>query len=371
MKPAHTLTATAVLASLFLAGAAMAQTDKDTVRWDDRAGQWVYTLYNPANQSLYQELRYTPRSLIEPRVKSSVRRDKDRYEYSYRISNGATARQAIGYASVLAPKWNAEAIKHAPLAPGLNGTQLMAIARAEVAAEKAFVANTVDSPKRWEPFLNLNSPERVVFGWLVDSKKEYSGVAPRSAQGGFGVVRPELPGASWIFFKGATPDSYIAASLPRSGALAEQAEQVFRQDSVTVAALVPAIIVPTPYNAAELARRIKAHVATWPDSGMMNADVFQAVGSKLDGLISALGSNDKKASASAAKAVIAEVRKYQVDINEAGIDDDDDAHDSKSDKRKLISARGTLEDVIEPSVPVQRVAVRALVFDLRYLLERL
>lgn len=364
-------TATGMLALLFMVSAAIAQTDKDTVRWDDRAGQWVYTLYNPANESLYQELRYTPRNLIEPRVKSNVRRDKDLYEYRYRISNGAAARQPIGYASVLAPKWNAEALKQVPSEANMSWAQIQNKARAEVAAEKSFVAKTVYSPSRWEPFLNLNSPDRVVFGWLVDYKNDYSGVAPRTTQGGFSALRPELPGAGWIFFKGATPDSYIAASLPRSGAVAEQAEQMFREDSVTVAAMVPAIIIPNPYNAVELARRIKAHVASWPNSGMMDSGTFQTTAPKLDALIHALSTNDKKATTAAARAVIQAVRKNQSDMDEENTGDDEDANDSKSEKRKVISPRGTLEDVIEPSVPVQRVAVRALVFDLRYLLDRL
>lgn len=369
--PALKFASSSLTLALIVATPVFAQTAKDTVRWDDRAGQWVYTLFNPADLSRSKEVRYTPRTLIEPAVKSRVQWDKDRYEYRYRIKNGTAARQSIGVVSVQAPKWDAEAIKHAPLPPGLNGTQLVAIARAEVAAEEAFVAKTLYSPNLWGPFLNVNRPIRVVFGWLFDYQKTASGIAPRAAQDGFSVLRPELPGAGWMELQGHTPNMYHAATLPREGAVAEQVSDMLMQDSVDVPVLVPAIVVPNPYNAAELARRIKAHVATWPDSGMMDAGTFQAVALKLDTLINALGTNDKKAATAAARAVIKEVRKSQSDMDEANVGDDNDANDSKAEKRKVISPRGTLEDVIEPNVPVQRVAVRALVFDMRYLLDRL
>ena len=364
------LASCALMLALLMTSPVMAQTAKDTVRWDDRAGQWVYTLFNPADLSRYKEVRYTPRTLIEPMVKSKVQWDKDLYEYSYRVKNGASARQSISSLSVRVPKWDAEAIKHAPLAPGLNGTQLVAIARAEVAAEEAFVAKTLYSPNRWKPFLNVNRPTRVVFGWLVDYQKGYAGIAPRSGQTGFSVLRAELPGAGWMELQGDTPDMYNAPTLPRSGAVADQVTDVLAEDSIYVPVLVPAIVLPKPYNGAELARRLKAHVATWPDAGLMDADSLAAMNPKLDALINALNANDKKTAKTAAHTILAMAGKYHSGMDDASTDDDD-SHDSKTNKRKFISDRGALEEVIEPEQPIQRVAARALVFDLRYLMERM
>ena len=331
----------------------------------------MYTLYNPANPSLYQQLRYTPRTLIEPLVKSTVQWDMDQYEYRYRIRNGADARQAINSVSVHAPKWDAEAIKLSPYDASMTWVQIQTKARAEVAAEETFVAKTLYSPNRWEPFLNVNSPTQVVFGWLVDSQKAYSGIAPRTAQGGFSVLRAELPGAGWMELQGYTPDSYNAATLPRAGAVADQVEQVHRNNSSDVTVLVPAIVVPKPYNGAELARRLKAHVATWPNAGLINSDSLAAINLKMNTLISALNANDKKAAKAAAHALMAEARKHHPGMGDANTDDDDDAHDSKANKRNFISARGTLEEVSEPRAPIHRVAVRALVFNLKYLMERM
>ena len=52
------------------------------------------------------------------------------------------------------------------------------------------------------------------------------------------------------------------------------------------------------------------------------------------------------------------------------IDDDKDEHDSKPLTRKFISLKGVMEEVNEVGSPIARVAARALVFDLMYLLAR-
>lgn len=348
-----------------------AQTDKDTVRWDDRAGQWVYTLYNPSDLSRYKVERYTPRTLIEPQVNSNVRWEKDLYEYRYRVRNGAQARQSISEISVRAPKWDAAGVERKPLAPDLTSLQIIAISRAERAAEKGFVAKTLYSPHRWKPFLNVNSPTRVGFGWLADLQKDYNGIAPRSSQGNFSVLRPELPGAGWMQMQGDTPDIYNAAILPQSGALAEQVAEVLANDSVWVPVMLPAIAVPKPYDAAELSRRLKAHVSTWPESGLIDATVWAALAPKLDALTAALVTKDSKAARAAAQAVLAQVRNHHAGVEEARGDEDDEANESKSAERQLITARGTLEKVSETMPPLHRVAARALALNVRYLLERM
>lgn len=361
----------AVWGLLLFSGVAFSQSEKDSVRWDDRAGQWVYTLYEPGNMSLYKEIRYTPRNLIDPVVKSSLRRDKDAYEYRYRIANGAQARNAIGYVSVVAPMWEASIVKRMPLASGLNSAQIIAISRAESAAEESFLAKTVFSPHRWKGMLNLNHSSNVAFGWLADYQKSFSGVAPRTTQDGFSVLRPELPGAGWMEFKGATADNYNAASLPRTGVLAGQVEQMQREDSVTVAVLLPAIIVPAPYSGVELARRVKFHVLSWSGSGLADTDSIARLIPSFDVLISALSSGDKKSARHAVGVLMAQLRKQHVDMDAEKTDDDDDAHDSKPDGRSIVTPRGSLETTSQPIQGIERVAARALAFDLRYLLERM
>lgn len=348
-----------------------AQTDKDTVRWDDRAGQWVYTLYNPSDLNRYKVERYTPRTLIEPQVNSNVRWEKDLYEYRYRVRNGAQARQSISEISVRAPKWDYQIAVGTEPVSGETHEQALQRVRSAITRQKAFVAKTLYSPHRWKPFLNVNSSERIGFGWLADLQKDYNGIAPRSSQGNFSVLRPELPGAGWMQMQGDTPDIYNAAILPQSGALAEQVAEVLANDSVWVPVILPAIVVPKPYDAAELSRRLKAHVSTWPESGLMDAAVWTALAPKLDALTAALGAKDNKAARAAAQAVLAQVRSHHAGVEEARGDEDDEANDSKAAERQVLTVRGALEKISETMPPLNRVAARALAFDVRYLLERM
>jgi hypothetical protein len=345
------------------------------VRWDDRTGQWVYTLFNPADLSRSKEVRYTPRTLIDPLVKSSVRWDKNLFEYRYRLRNTAAARQAISSISIRTPKWDATAPQRPEPVDGESHAQALARVRAGEVEQDKFVAKTLYSPNQWKPFLNVKRPTRVVFGWLanyeiINNAKTMVGIAPRTAQGGFSVLRTELPGAGWMELQGDTPDIYEAATLPQNGAVANQVADMLAQDSVFVATLVPAIVIPNPYNSAELARRIKAHVATWPDSGLMDAARFAAVAPKFDALIEVTASNDKKAVRAAVVAIMAEAFTHHSGMTHEQIDDDKDEHDSKPLNRKFISSLGALTEANEVAAPIHRVAARALVFDLMYLLAR-
>ena len=361
----------ALLLAVMASTPAIAQTVKDTVRWDDRAAQWVYTLYNPSDLTQSKEVRYTPRTLIEPVVKSKVQRDKDLYEYSYRVKNSGGARQSINGISVRAPKWEVSVPQRSAPVSGESHAQVLARVRSDITAIDQFVGKTLYSPSRWKPFLNVNQPTRVVFGWLVDSNKTYAGIAPRTSQGSFSALRVELPGAGWMEMQGDTPDMYNAATLPSAGATADQVSTVLAEDSIYVPVLLPAIVLPNPYNGAELARRLKAHVATWPDAGLMDAESFVAVNPQLDVLIKALTANDKNAVKAAVQTILTQARKHQPGMSDANTDDDDDANDSKSSKRIFVSARGTLEEVSESAAPIHRIAVRALAFNMKYLVSQM
>jgi hypothetical protein len=219
--------------------------------------------------------------------------------------------------------------------------------------------------------LNVNRPTRVVFGWLVNYDNGYQGIEPRKALGGFSVLRAELPGAGWVELQGDTPDLYDAPTLPRAGAVAEHVAQVLADDAVYVAALVPAIVVPSPFSSAELVRRLKAHVVTWVDAGLMDADRLVIVSPKFDALISATDVDDRKTAKAVAIEIMTEAFRPHPGMTYLNVDEDGDEYDSKSDKSKSITAQGALVEASQPGSPLHRVAARALVFNLQYLLARL
>ena len=97
-----------VVTHFALASNAFAQATpaNDSVTWDDRAGQWVYTLHNPSGNGQSAQIRYTPRTVIDPKVKSTLQWRNGNFEYNYRIRNGQTAKQELSDMEVRAPAWN-------------------------------------------------------------------------------------------------------------------------------------------------------------------------------------------------------------------------------------------------------------------------
>lgn len=358
--------------STIVAFPTLAQTDKDTVRWDSRTFQWVYRVFNPSDPIMYEDVTYTPRTLIEPMVKSSVRWGDKTYEYRYRIANGGAARQSISNISVRAPKWDAQIAQQNPLPPKPIWEQISKRARARMAAEKAFTEKTVYVPNNhWEAFLNISQPTRVVFGWLADLQPGFSGIVPRTNQTGFTVLRTELPGAGWMAFKGDTPDIYNAATLPSSGAVADHVAEMLSEDAVSVPVIIPAIIVPIPYDAPELIRRIKLHATTWVESGLVDRESLNMIIPYLDEISNALLVSNKIAARHTINGLTTQINRMVAGIKNEEIEEDNDRNFGEAEKRKIISWTGELEDISNPLPSLNRVAARSLLFNLSYMVQKM
>lgn len=365
------------IASLLCLSPAFAQA-QDSVRWDSRANKWIYTLYNPDGSGVYKEISYTPRNQVEPSVSSKVRSDKEGFEYRYLIANKPQAKLPINNITVRVPAWGVLPVQ--PYVPqvGQTSAQIIALSRAEIAKEKAFLNKTVYAPHTWEPFVNLKRPERVVFGWLaryIEAQPNFSGIEPGQTQGSFAVLRPELPGVALMNIKGDTDDLMNAGSLPNSGPIADHAAEVRSHDFVEVPVLVPAIIAPQPYNAAELARRIKAHVNTWTVLEVIEQPLLDTLNIQLDRLIAILQINDKAGARQAINTLLTSLLSKHPGMTHPQFENDADEHDAQQlpNKMKVKSPSGKeASPAATPARPgINRIAVCALGIDLRYLQARM
>lgn len=351
----------------------------DTVRWDDRLNQWVYTLYDPSGNGLYKEIRYTPRNQVLPVVADGLRWNfkARQFEYAYRISNHRDAKLVINNVSVRTPRWDAKPLETMPLQAGLSGTEIIAISRSETAKETAFLNSTVYASAKWEGMLNIKRPERVVFSWLsryIESEPNFTGIQPGQSQGGFAVLRPELPVVAIMNVKGDTEDLMNKGSLPSSGPLAEQVAEMLSADFAEVPILAPGIIVPTPYNSAELVRRVRSHVATWYDLDVASKPVIDRITSLLDELALALQVNDKPKSRQLATAIFMETFQHHRGMSHLNFDQDADEHASQAAKRTALPKQELgqqTNDLEKKTPPLHRVAARSLGFNMMYILIRM
>lgn len=365
------------IASLLCLSPAFAQA-QDSVRWDSRANKWIYTLYNPDGSGVYKEISYTPRNQVEPSVSSKVRSDKEGFEYRYLIANKRHAKLPINNITVRVPAWDATAVFEPPPVPGETTPQTLTRVRAYLAKEKAFLNKTVYAPNTWEPFVNLKRPERVVFGWLaryIEAQPNFSGIEPGQTQGSFTVLRPELPGVALMNMKGDTDDLMNAGSLPNTGPIADHAAEVRSHDFVEVPVLVPAIIAPQPYNAAELARRIKAHVNTWVVLEVIEPPLLNTLNSQLDRLVAALQVNDKAGARQAINTLLTSLLNKHPGMTQLQFENDADEHDAQQLPNKMQNKQSSGKEVAPAATSarqdIHRTAARALGIDLRYLLARM
>ncbi len=135
--------------------------------------------------------------------------------------------------------------------------------------------------------------------------------------------------------------------------MGDQLAKLAQNDFVPRKAAVPAIAVPTPFDAAVLLDRIRTEIQTWPGKQLIDATYAAQLDRNLVAAATAYRNNQLKA----AKEQIEALRKllakehYYLDHDE---EDNDDSAEHKAATR----------------LTIDRLAARVLDFDLRYVLMR-
>jgi hypothetical protein len=155
--------------------------------------------------------------------------------------------------------------------------------------------------------------------------------------------------------------------------LAEQISEMLLNNTRQVPVIVPGIIVPVPYNGAELARRIKAHVATWFDIDVAQKPVVDRLTALLEELAVALESNNTNKIHTTATALFQVIFEHSSEMNHRHFEDDDDGKASRPidpPTVHLSQKNGNAITQASETPALHRVAARALGVDLTYLLTR-
>jgi hypothetical protein len=158
---------------------------------------------------------------------------------------------------------------------------------------------------------------------------------------------------------GSTEEPWGLDGLPETPFWEQKVAEIHELDYLTVPVLAPIIVIPTPYNGAELSKRIKTHVATWLKLGLITQDTLDRLNRGFDSLIAAQTYNNLAGTHAAVKEILQEAYSHHHGLNHSKNEEDDDEHDAEPVKRKAPAV-----------VPLNRVAARALSFDLTYLLTR-
>lgn len=159
--------------------------------------------------------------------------------------------------------------------------------------------------------------------------------------------------------------------MPDTPFWSQKIDEIQDRDFMLVAILAPVIAVPTPYNSAELARRIRSHVQTWPKYGHMDAAVLDRVNRQFDVLIPALEGNNKPTADVAIFELFKEAFSHNRGLSNRKLDEDDEDQATTPLVRRFINPSAVEARTTSPPVQLDRVAARSLAFNLTYLLIRM
>lgn len=336
---------------------------QDTVTRDVRNGDWVYTLQDPEDHNKQFTWRYTPRNLIDPKIKSEAQWNGSNFVYNYKVSNGSKAKHALAFVWIRAPiviQPESGAMLKPIQTAGMSDSEHIELIFQYAAAKKQQEKKILKTPEKWYGRWNIENDGFIEFGWFPTVADDtYQGVPVGKTVKGFAITRPELPGVMFAETSGATDSRMILGGLPEIGPIADAVKTMVEEDTIWTPVMVPAIAIPAPYNGAELARRIKNHVATWLKLGLITQDTLDRLNRGFDSLIAAQTYNNIAGTHTAVKEILQEAYNHHRGLNHTKHEEDDDEHDAEPVKRKAPAA-----------APLNRVAARALGFDLTYLLTR-
>ena len=297
-----------------------------------------------------EQTTLVPAFYVKPTLRSSFKlKESGSMYYSYSLSNGKSAKQAIVGISL-------EQVGQ------LTGERAMPPVTATVSeVEKVFFTNmsSIDSPDEWLGNIRrANGQSRIVWrpGERLDAK---SGILPGRSESGFAFSSPDLPGISFARMTGIGNGvvGYTGEGPAADSAILVELERMEANNFIARPAAIPVISVPSPFNAAVLLDRIQTQMHTWIVMQLLDATFSSQLDRYLTAAVDAYRHNQPKAG----KEHIQTLRKMlKKEHDDADRDDDkeDGKHEGKSeDKSKRIL--------------IDRLAARVLDFDLKYVLKRM
>lgn len=340
---------------------------EDRASFDVQKGTWSLFYQDPETSQWVNKV-YVARTAIKPIIKSVVVGNASYFSYQYTVRNRRDASQNISVMRV----WGIPMIYAVPNLPPVTAKRSETDTWTQqywkqLKAKNSFEHSVVRGPNGWSAGLRVDdSANQTSFVWTPGLKvTDSNGVEPGRTQSGFVVLRPELPGVARTYLQGRIAEPWILDGVPDTPFWTQKVTEIEDQDYVLVPVLAPVIPLPVPYDAAELARRIKAHVQTWLKYGHLNADMLTKLNRQFDVLIPALERGNKQAAFAAIEAMRKDCADRHPSFRDDYIDSDADEHDAQE------MPRNAAQRSASPQLAVDRVAVRALAFDLRYIMERL
>jgi hypothetical protein len=346
---------------------------QDSAVFDAKLNSWQLH-YQDTETEQWVNRSYVARTAIRPSMQTRVGSNGSQYTYHYTLRNRRGAEQNVSVIRI----WGIPLVYPVPGLPPVTANQRNDSEAwthqywAQLQFKTKFERSVVFAPKGWSAGLRVDEKEnQTSFVWTPGLKDTDSdGVAPGHAQGGFLVVRPELPGVARAYLQGRIAEPWGLDMLPDTPFWTQKVDEIEEQDYLLVPVLAPIIQVPTPYSGAELARRLKTHVQTWLKYEHVSPAVLDRLNRQFDVLIPALEGNNKAVARAASIEMFKEAFGHHQGLTHRKLGEDDEDQAAEALHSNKSGLRGTAVNRSSQAVTFDRVAARALAFNLMYILER-
>lgn len=353
----------------------LAQPNEEYARYNASTLTWEFRMQPESTEGDvdWVTYQYVERHHIKPKIKSKIKDKIDGLIYSYHIANEPTAKQIINYIYVNAPFTSSLPEAILPSATEFKNPALVRAwqlqKKAKNEARQAIQTASLSKPTGWRSAMNIGE-YKTGYGWFPEIEPYGPGVPPGKKADGFELRRSELPGAVLAKMQGRVEEPALPGGYKLGGPVEQAIRQIIARDAVYAPILAPAIALPDPYNAAEHARRIKAHMQTWLGSERAAPLVTQLaldqLNRNMDALTLAAVNNNKSGVRAAFTALLTDVFGRHKGMTHEKAEDDDDEFDSDA----LPQHEGMAGSKFAENPGIHRVAARALTFNLMYLLKR-
>lgn len=318
----------------------------ESIRFDLQTGNYIITYYGDTGDSskgdqLITAVYDTPNK-IKPGVRTKLHATNGRdIAYSYDISNGKTAKQAI-YAfsfTARAPWWeNSSLVTHAAAANQASAGNMPGTAQAieaRISYTGTIEATRMKQSDKWLSeiaFAKSNQAFRI--RWQAHPNKQpLDDIQPGQNRKGFGLTLPYFPGLVKVAFSGdSEPFGFPGAAGGDSKIWKDIDKLMFGSTAPapSVQSLGPKILIPEPFNAKALATGISNDLASWVDAGQLSEPLAQRLRLTLAAMGNAAELNNRSGVSGNAERVFYELFSRHEGMRYQDVEEEDDA----SEKRK-------------------------------------
>lgn len=321
----------------------------ESIVLDPVTGNYTITYWDEEEPAGLEKTTFVPATKIVPTIRSKFRMDgASDVAYSYIVSNGTSAKQAIIAVSLEEPA----RIKGERDFPARTATV------EEV--RQVFFANmsALNSPENWSGNI-YGDPGYTRIVWHSD-ERETGGVKAGRTQAGFGFSSPALPGISTSEIRGKGAIFGYSGDGPAMGsAILPELERLRQNDFVARPVAVPTIAVPDPFDPAVTLERIQIHMHTWIAKQLLDPAFSSQLDRYFQSAISAYRLNQPKVGKKHLQTMRELIKKEHADADRE--DDKDDRGEKGDDDNKNKTRRALID----------KLAARILDFDLKYVTKRM